>query len=186
MLGTLCIESTTCGIIADMTRVLTGLAAWLAGTALAVGLAWSGANVVVRNAGVSPGVQVINADPAAPVTVPPTPRPPPTPRASGTSAESDPARSAAVSSPSRSPSATPSATASAAGSVRSYTLAGGRVALLVTGDSAALMSAVPDSGFSVQTWSGTDWLRVDFSSGAQVSSLIASWYEHTPTVTVTS
>jgi hypothetical protein len=186
MLGTLCIESTTCGIIADMTRVLTGLAAWLAGTALAVGLAWSGANVVVRNAGVSPGVQVINADPAAPVTVPPTPRPPPTPRASGTSAESDPARSAAVSSPSRSPSATPSATASAAGSVRSYTLAGGRVALLVTGDSAALMTAVPDSGFSVQTWSGTDWLRVDFSSGAQVSSLIASWYEHTPTVTVTS
>jgi hypothetical protein len=131
-------------------------------------------------------VQVINADPAAPVTVPPTPRPPPTPRASGTSAESDPARSAAVSSPSRSPSATPSATASAAGDVRSYTLAGGRVALLVTGDSAALMTAVPDSGFSVQTWSGTDWLRVDFSSGAQVSSLIASWYEHTPTVTVTS
>jgi hypothetical protein len=187
MVGTLCIWSTTCGIIADMRRVLTGLAAWLAGTALAVGLAWSGANVVVRNAGVSPGVQVSNADPAAPLTVPPAPPAPPVPpapRASGTPAESDPARSAAVSSPSQSPSATPSATA--AGSVRSYTLAGGRVALLVTGDSAALMTAVPDSGFSVQTWSGTDWLRVDFSSGAQVSSLIASWYEHTPTVTVTS
>jgi hypothetical protein len=182
MVGTLCIWSTKCGIIADMRRVLTGLAAWLAGTALAVGLAWSGANVVVRNAGVSPGVQVINADPAAPLTVPPAP---PAPRASGTPAENDPARSAAVSSsPSQSPSATPSATA--AGSVRSYTLAGGRVPLLVTGDSAALMTAVPDSGFSVQTWSGTDWLRVDFSSGAQVSSLIASWYEHTPTVTVTS
>jgi hypothetical protein len=27
---------------------------------------------------------------------------------------------------------------------------------------------------------------VDFSSGAQVSSLIASWYEHTPTITVTN
>jgi hypothetical protein len=70
--------------------------------------------------------------------------------------------------------------------VRSYTLAGGRVALLVSGDSATLMTAVPDSGFSVETWSGTDWLRVDFSSGAQVSSLIASWYEHTPTITVTN
>jgi hypothetical protein len=193
MVGTLCIWSTTCGIIADMRRVLTGLAAWLAGTALAVGLAWSGANVVVRNAGVSPGVQVINADPAAPLTVPPVPpvpAAPPAPRASGTPGESDPARSAAVSSPSqsRSPSASPSdtATATAAGSVRTYTLAGGRVALLVTENSAALMTAVPDSGFSVQTWSGTDWLRVDFSSGAQVSSLIASWYEHTPTVTVTS
>ena len=53
-----------------MTRALTGLAAWLAGTALAVGLAWFGANMVVRDAGMSPGVQVINADPAAPVTVP--------------------------------------------------------------------------------------------------------------------
>jgi hypothetical protein len=70
--------------------------------------------------------------------------------------------------------------------VRSYTLAGGRVALLVNGDSAALITAVPDSGFSVQTWSGTDWLRVDFSSGAQVSSLIASWYEQQPSVTVTN
>jgi hypothetical protein len=68
--------------------------------------------------------------------------------------------------------------------VRSYTLAGGRVALDVSGDSVALVTAMPDSGFSVQTWSGTDWLRVDFSSGAQVSSLIASWYQHAPTVTV--
>ena len=129
MVGTLCIWSPTCGIIADMRRVLTGLAAWLAGTALAVGLAWSGANVVVRNAGVSPGMQVINADPTAPLTVPPVPPAPPVPpvpRASGTPAESDPARSAAVGSPSQSPSATPSATATAAGSVRSYTLAGGR------------------------------------------------------------
>ena len=72
----------------------------------------------------------------------------------------------------------------AAGTVRSYTLDGGRVALDVSGDSAALVTAMPDAGFSVQTWSGTDWLRVDFSSGAQVSSLIASWYQHAPTVTV--
>jgi hypothetical protein len=187
-----------------MTRVLTGLAAWLAGTALAVGLAWFGANMVVRDAGVSPGVQVINADPPAPSAVPRVAPPtPPAPRAPGTPAPSDPERSDpassdAATSPSPSPSpsatalATPSAKASAtasataAGSVRSYTLAGGRVALLLSGDSAALMTAVPDSGFSVETWSGTDWLRVDFSSGAQVSSLIASWYEHTPTVTVTN
>jgi hypothetical protein len=191
-----------------MTRVLTGLAAWLAGTALAVGLAWFGANMVVRDAGVSPGVQVINADPPVPSAVPSVAPPtPPAPRAPGTPAPSDPAPSNAASSaassdpatsPSPSPSAKatasatpaakPSATASAtaSGSVRSYTLAGGRVALLVSGDSATLMTAVPDSGFSVETWSGTDWLRVDFSSGAQVSSLIASWYEHTPTITVTN
>ena len=66
MSGTLCIRSPACGIIADMTRALTGLAAWLAGTALAVGLAWFGANMVVRDAGMSPGVQVINVAPASP------------------------------------------------------------------------------------------------------------------------
>jgi hypothetical protein len=188
MSGTLCIRSPACGIIADMTRALTGLAAWLAGTALAVGLAWFGANMVVRDAGMSPGVQVINVAPATPAAQPPTPPASPalpaspTPRASasGSPTASQPGRAAATSSPS--PSATP--TASADGTVRSYSLDGGRVALLVTGDSASLVTAMPDSGFSVQTWSGTDWLRVDFSSGAQVSSLIASWYQHAPTVTV--
>jgi hypothetical protein len=68
--------------------------------------------------------------------------------------------------------------------VREYTLAGGRVTLDVTGDSVQLVTAVPDAGYSVQSWSGTDWLRVDFSSGAQVSSLIASWYEQAPSITV--
>jgi len=190
-----------------MTRVLTGLAAWLAGTALAVGLAWFGANMVVRDAGVSPGVQVINADPSPAAAVLPTPPAPPTPPAASTPAASDPARRAAASSPSPSasakptakptatakPSATPKATSTAtatntatSGTVHSYTLTGGRVALLFNGDSVTLMTAAPDSGYSVQTWSGTDWLRVDFSSGAQVSSLIASWYEHAPTVTVTN
>jgi hypothetical protein len=165
-----------------MTRALTGLAAWLAGTALAVGLAWFGANMVVRDAGMSPGVQVISVVPATPTAQPSTPPASPAlpaasaPRPSASPAASRSARSPAAASPSPSP--------SAAGTVRSYTLAGGRVALLVSGDSATLVTATPDSGFSVQTWSGTDWLRVDFTSGAQVSSLIASWYQEAPTVTV--
>jgi hypothetical protein len=190
MSGTLCISRPACGIIADMTRALTGLAAWLAGTAIAVGLAWFGANMVVRDAGMSPGVPVINVAPASPTGQPATPPASPAPPASSaptapaSPAVSQPDRSAATSSPS--PSAMTSATpsAAAAGTVRSYTLDGGRVALDVSGDSAALVTATPDAGFSVQTWSGTDWLRVDFSSGAQVSSLIASWYQHAPTVTV--
>jgi hypothetical protein len=70
--------------------------------------------------------------------------------------------------------------------VRAYAMTGGRVTLNVTGDSVQLVTAVPDAGYSVQTWSGTDWLRVDFSSGPQVSSLIASWYLHAPTITVTN
>jgi hypothetical protein len=171
-----------------MSRVLTGVAAWLAGTALAVGLAWFGANMVVRDAGMSPGVPVIKVAPASPAGQPPTPPASPpvpassAPRASGSPAASQPGRVAATSSPS--PATTPSPSPSAAGTVQSYTLDGGRVALDVSGDSVTLVTATPDAGFSVQTWSGTDWLRVDFSSGAQVSSLIASWYQHAPTVTV--
>lgn len=170
-----------------MTRALTGLAAWLAGTAIAVGLAWFGANMVVRDAGMSPGVQVISVPTATPVgqpTLPPTS--PALPTATAAPPSGRPA-DRLTATPSARPSATapsPSPSATAAGTVRSYTLDGGHVALLVSANSAALLTATPDSGFSVQTWSGTDWLRVDFTSGAQVSSLIATWYEQTPTVTV--
>jgi hypothetical protein len=190
MSGTLCTQRPACGIIADMTRALTGLAAWLAGTAIAVGLAWFGANMVVRDAGMSPGVQVITvptAAQAAPTASPPAPPTPPPPSAS----TATPTPTSTLSSPAASRSAQPSPTAASgspeatpAGTVRTYTLTGGRVELLVTANSASLVTAMPDSGFSVQTWSGTDWLRVDFTSGAQVSSLIATWYQQAPTVTV--
>ena len=68
--------------------------------------------------------------------------------------------------------------------MRAYALTGGTGTLHEAGGTVQLVTAVPDDGYSVQTWSGTGWLRVDFSSGPQVSSLIASWYEHSPTVTV--
>lgn len=174
-----------------MVRFMVGLAAWAAGTAVAVSVAWFGANVVVRNAGVGPGIPVISAavlpsSPAAPpVTAPAVAAP-------GASAGGPPAGHAAAkppvppvggtgSSPSASASASPSS-----GSVRAYTLVGGVVTLQVTDGSVQLVTAVPAAGYSVQTWSGTGWLRVDFSSGPQVSSLIASWYEHAPAVTVTN
>jgi hypothetical protein len=95
--------------------------------------------------------------------------------------ETAPSASRSGTSPSAIVSAAPSA-----GNVRAYALAGGNVTLDVTGGSVQLVTAVPAAGYSVQTWSGTDWLRVDFSSGPQVSSLIASWYQHAPAITVTN
>lgn len=172
-----------CGIIADMVRILTGVAAWLAGTALAVGLAWFGAGLVVRNTGMTPSPAAIGAGPLPSATA--TAASPPTSpaRAAGP-------RAAAGRSPGPSPSApgtaSPAATAPADGTLRGYTLTGGHVTLQLTRTSATLVSAVPGDGYSVQTWSGAAWLRVDFSSGAQVSSLIASWNGHAPSVTVTS
>ncbi|HEX8005309.1 MAG TPA: hypothetical protein VF482_02660 [Trebonia sp.] len=170
-----------CGIITDMMRVLTGLTAWLAGSALAVSLAWFGAGMVVRNTGMSPAMPVISPGLAAP----PSPAAPASPSPAATSSPAPSGSHPAFLSASPSPS--PPATAAAAdGTVHGYTLAGGRVTLLVKPGSAELVTAVPAAGYSVQTWSGPQWLRVDFSSGAKVSSLIASWNGHAPSVTVTN
>jgi hypothetical protein len=180
-----------------MVRVMAGLAAWAAGTVIAVCVAWFGANVVVRNAGVGPGMPVINAAVLSPSAMPsPAAVPPavvaPTGSAASGRAQGTPAGRTAAKGTSASPGGTdpsPSATASASppvGDVRAYTLTGGHVTLDVTRSSVELVTAVPDVGYSVQTWSGTGWLRVDFSAGPQVSSLIASWYEHAPAITVTN
>ena len=183
MTGTVRTNRVVCGIIADMVRVLTGVAAWLAGTALAVGLAWFGAGLVVRNTGMAPSPAAISAGPLPG----PARRQPARPRAPG--AVPGRARRRAAPSPPASAapsSASPVATAPAASTLRGYTMPGGRVTLQLTQNSATLVSAVPDDGYSVQTWSGAGWLRVDFSSGPQVSSLIASWNGHPPSVTVTN
>jgi hypothetical protein len=199
MFRTVRIRRVACCIIADMVRIMAAFAAWAAGTAVAVAVTWFGANVVIRNAGVGPGIPVINAavlpasaTPAAPAapTGPPGPPPASVPAPVPTAASraaSSPATATALASPaapslSLSPSASPTPTAG----VRAYTLAGGRVTLAVTPTSVQLVTAVPDDGYAVQTWSGTGWLRVDFSSGPRVSSLIASWYEHAPAITVTN
>lgn len=176
---------------------MVGLTAWMAGTAIAVSVAWFGANVVLRNAGAGPGMPVINpsvlpsATASAPAVRPTAATPPaatpraavkPTVRAAKTpprQTTAPPSATAAVRPPSASASASPPA-----GDVHAYALTGGNVTLAFSGDSAQLVTAVPAAGYSVQTWSGTGWLRVDFSSGPLVSSLIASWYLHPPTVTV--
>ncbi len=174
-------------------RLVVGIAAWLAGTTIAVSVAWFGANVVLADAGVGQGVPVVNAAPSIPPAAA-TPAPPagagpaggagsasPSPdvSASGHTGTGTGTAASAGSGAGHSPTVTP-----AAGSVHAYALTGGRVTLNMTAGAVQLVSAVPNAEYSVQTWSGTGWLRVDFSSGAQVSSLIASWYQHAPTVTV--
>jgi hypothetical protein len=146
-----------------------------------VSVAWFGANVVLRNAGVGPGIPVIDAA----VLTPSSPGPSSVPAPSSASGAPRAAHSPAAR-PSASPGSTGPSHSSAGGGVRDYTMTGGRVTLDVSRTSAQLVTAVPDAGYSVQTWSGTGWLRVDFSSGPAASSLIASWYEHVPTITVTN
>jgi hypothetical protein len=177
-----------------MMRLVVGIGAWAAGTAVAVTVAWLGASVVVRNAGVGPGLPVVNAAvapaTARPTFTPPVPGPPTATATVPPTGPASPARTPSAppsSAPAGRATATPSGPASPpGGQVHAYPLAGGTVTLDMTGGSVQLVTAVPADGYAVQTWSGTGWLRVDFSSGPKVSSLIASWYQHAPTVTVTN
>jgi hypothetical protein len=178
-----------------MMRLVVGVAAWVAVTAIAVSVAWFGANVVLADAGVGQGVPVVNAAPSIPPAATPAPPPgagpgsvggavstspsPGVPASGGTGTGPRTGTAAYGGGTSHSPTMTP-----AAGSVHAYTLTGGRVTLNMTAGAVQLVSAVPNAEYSVRTWSGTGWLRVDFSSGVQVSSLIASWYQHAPTVTI--
>ena len=166
-------------MIADMARFMVGLAAWAAGTVIAVCVAWFGANVVIRNAGVGPGIPVVNATVLpAPTVSSPAPTPPVVAQPTATATHGFTGTAPA-------PSTTTPASSSLS-AVHAYALAGGNVTLNLAGNSVQLVTAVPKAGYSVQTWSGTGWLRVDFSAGPQVSSLIASWYLHAPTITVTN
>lgn len=158
-------------------RLLAGTAAWAAGTAIAVTLAWLGAEVVLRH-GVAAGPQVPTPGAASAV-----PSPPPAPSGPASPAPAPgPRRSA---SPGGLPPRPPSPPSSPRpGAVHSYALAGGRVTLLIAKTSVRLLSATPTAGFSVQTWSAAGWLRVDFSQGSAVSSLIATWNASAPTVQI--
>jgi hypothetical protein len=148
--------------------------AWAAGTAIAVTLAWLGAQVVLRDA-VTGGQQAPVLGAGAPPSRP-APPPAPDPRASASpSGRPSPGAPGAVS-PAPAPSSRPS------GAVRSYSLTGGHVTLLVAAASVQLVAATPAAGFSVQTWSSAGWLRVDFSEGSDVGSLIATWNSGAPTV----
>jgi hypothetical protein len=155
---------------------MAGTAAWAAGTAIAVTLAWLGAEVVLRHAAAA-GPQVLVPGAASPASPAPSP-------------SAGPGAASPVPSPRRAPApgVLPSRSSPPSGprpgTVRSYALTGGRVTLLIARTSVHLVAATPVSGFSVQTWSAAGWLRVDFTQGSGVSSLIATWNSGAPTVQI--
>jgi len=59
-----------------------------------------------------------------------------------------------------------------------YNLTGGVVRLTQTPTSARLAAARPDTGWRRRSWTGAGWLRVDFTKGDQVTTLIATWNGH--------
>lgn len=161
-------------------RLVSGAAAWAAGTAIAVTLAWLGAQVVLRDAvaGGQPAPILGAGTPTSQPAGSPSPDPHGSASPSPTPSPGVPGAASPAPAPSR-PAQSPGS-----GAVRSYALTGGRVTLLVAATSVQLVAATPAAGFSVQTWSAAGWLRVDFSAGSGVSSLIATWNSGSPTVQI--
>lgn len=123
----------------------------------------------------SPPTQPANADPS------PTPKQPTqaaAPGATQSAPASPPARPAAPVAASTGP----AAPAADTGSVHSYLVPGGRVALDMQPDSAELVSATPDPGWQMQMWNGDQWLRIDFSRGGATNSVFVTWNGHPPDV----
>lgn len=172
-------------ILLRVRRGLVRAGAWAAATAAAVSVSWFGVHRVLGDSSVTlPRALVVatavpSARPApppptsigAPAQIPsPTLSPSPSPSPSGY-------RSAA---PSTAPAAARTATGD--GRVTSFVRPGGLIVVSMGASSAHLITATPDPGWTVQTWTGPGWLRVDFEQGGQDSIFYVTWNGHPPMV----
>ncbi|WP_129263266.1 hypothetical protein [Streptomyces sp. M3] len=181
-----------------MQRGLVHAMAWSLATGAAATLSWWGVHTVMSGTAYDPpravpisvgarGGQATDI-PVSSSTHRALPSPSPSPTASRTTAPKTP-------SPSRKPSSRPpsasrspaksSPPAAASGEVESYPTRGGRVVLELAADSAKLVSATPEPGWSMQVWTNPEWIRVDFSDGAGATvSVFCTWNGHPPVVEV--
>ncbi|MFB4424239.1 hypothetical protein C5F59_024545 [Streptomyces sp. QL37] len=179
-----------------MQRGLVHAIAWSLATGAAVTLSWWGVHTVMSGTAYDPpravpisvgarGAQATD-EPVSSSTHRALPSPSPSATASRSTAPASPR-------PSRKPSSRPPAASSgaaeppaspaASGEVKSYPTRGGRVVLELADDSAKLVSATPDPGWSMQVWTNPEWIRVDFSDGAGATvSVFCTWNGHPPIV----
>ncbi|MFE4450996.1 hypothetical protein [Streptomyces sp. NPDC056796] len=179
-----------------MQRGLVHAVAWSLSTGAAVTLSWWGVHTVMsgtvydppRAVPISVGARAGQAtdEPVSSSTHRASPPAPPGATASRTAPppSATPSRLPSSRPPDRSPSpATPPPPPADAGEVRSYPTRGGRVVLELADDSATLVSATPEPGWSMQVWTNPEWIRVDFSDGAGATqSVFCTWNGHPPTV----
>lgn len=176
-----------------MQRGLVHALAWSLATGAAVTLTWWGVHTVMAGTAYDPprAVPIAAGDRSegdgTGSLVSSTHRPEPspsknpsaTPRAASKPAASPP-RTA-----SRSPAGTPRPTATASGTARSYRTDGGRIVFEFGADAAKLVSATPEQDWSVQVWTNTTWIRVNFTKddGTTVS-VYCTWNDHPPQVEI--
>lgn len=171
-----------------MRRGWMRIAGWTLATGAMIGMSWYGVHSVLaepaRPAYVSDGLPVLSGS-AGPDSVPSSAAP--SPSATRPTPSARPSSSAGI--PSARPAPRPVNPATTAPATpapptgeHTYTVEGGSVVLALGPSSAALVSATPDPGWRPTQWNETGWIRVLFTNGHQVSSVICSWKGHPPTV----
>ncbi|MGW3461674.1 hypothetical protein ACWDE9_19675 [Streptomyces olivaceoviridis] len=171
-----------------MRRGLVHVLAWLLATGAAVTLSWWGVHTVMTGTAYDPprALPVTAADADA-QDVKPAPR---APSASPAPSRERPVRRAATPAPAHTPARTPppsptvSATPTASGRIKSYDTDGGRAVFDLRPADAALVSATPGTGWSIQVWKTASWIRVEFSRGADRVSVFCTWHDGPPRVEV--
>lgn len=184
-------------------RGLVHALAWSLATGAAVTLSWWGVHTVLSGTVYDPPRAL--PLPAGPAEVPVTtggdpqtsstrrpestaPTPPATPKSTPSEVRTPPATPSAT--PSRRPDPTTEApTAPPSGpdfgsGVKSYTVDGGRVTFDLGETSAELVSATPASGWQMQVWKQTTWIRVTFTKDGRELSVFCLWHDSAPRVEI--
>ncbi|MER7723224.1 hypothetical protein [Streptomyces sp. NPDC096323] len=182
-----------------MQRGLVHALAWSLATGAAVTLSWWGVRTVMAGTAYDPPRAVPIAAGArsdrditenlSSSTHRPRPTPSKSPSASRRATPKPPTSPSRK--PSRTPAATPrptaaaTATATASGTAKSYRTDGGLIVFEIGADEAKLVSATPEQGWSVQVWTNTTWIRVNFTKddGTTVS-VFCTWNDHPPQVEI--
>ena len=166
-----------------MRRGLVHVLAWSLATGAAVTLSWWGVHTVMAGTAYDPprALPITAGDATTQESKPlasSTRRPSPSKTPSGKPSPTP------TPTPTRTPTTSPSPSPTTSGQVKSYATDGGRVVFDLGKTSATLVSATPDTGWSMQVWKTESWIRVEFTSGADRVSVFCTWHDGPPRVEV--
>lgn len=185
-----------------MQRGLVHALAWSLATGAAVTLSWWGVHTVMAGTAYDPpravpiaagarsegdGAESLVSSthrPEPSPSNPPSATPRATPKPSATPSRT-PSRTPGTPAGTPRPTAAATASADASGTAKSYRTDGGRIVFELAADSAKLVSATPEQDWSVQVWTNTTWIRVNFTKddGTTVS-VFCTWNDHPPQVDI--
>ncbi|MFE3763685.1 hypothetical protein ACFXPI_18215 [Streptomyces sp. NPDC059104] len=183
-----------------MRRGLVHALAWVLATAAAVTLSWWGVHTVMSGTAYDPPLAVplttqpLTGTPLSSSTQGPTASPSSSVSASASApASASPSADAPSASPSKPKPAPPAGQRpyretdegnSASGTVKGYSVSGGRVVFDLGASAAGLVSATPEAGWRMQVWKQDFWIRVTFTRDGREVSVFCTWHDHPPVVEI--